>query len=804
MMKVHLVMGSSLVFATLAFAGGNEDASVKTPFPAPRTSGEGRIAFTSNNVSLMGWKALADFGVGSASANDCWGYTSPSGREYALIGLDNGTGFVEVTDPGNPVIVDFEPHNSSPSLWRCIKTYQQYAYAGSEAGGNVQIFNLTNIDAGSVTTVGSVGGACTSATHTLAVDTTSGFLYRAGGGGTCGGFYQGLQIYSLANPALPALVGSWNTKYVHECQVETWSVPGPHFGKQIAFCFSEDTSGGTNPRLTILDVTNKGAIVQLASIPYTSGAFSHQGWTSANKLNLYLNDELDDGSFGGARTRIFNIANLAAPSYVGFFAAGAPSIDHNLYVVGNRIFESNYRSGLRVFDNTNPTAPTLIGFFDTYPQDDAQEFNSLWSNYPFFASGTVIGGDIEKGLFVWRVGTPTLTFAFPNGTPALIGPSGSPVAFEVDENLPGDLLEETVTFHYSTGGPFTSASATWLGGNRFEALLPAASCGQLIDYYVSAQASDGATWSDPPAAPTQVYQAIAANAVVVDSEDTFETNTGWLVNQAADLTGFTTATTGSWSRANPIGTGAQPEDDHTANPGVNCWFTGQGVVGGGVGDADIDGGATSLRSVVLDATGMSDPHFSYWRWFSNNQGSAPGEDTMTVHVSNNGGTSWVLADTVGPTGADALGGWIKSDFRIADFVAPTNNMRLRFRAADLINGSIVEAAVDDVQIVDYDCTPLTVAGITPGTGPFRGGNVVTITGTNFVAGTTTVRFGYNQSPSVVVLNSTTLQATVPPAPSAAFNKLRPIGVTVDVVVQNPGSDTLPGAYVYQPPPSRTL
>ena len=50
-----------------------------------------------------------------------------------------------------------------------------------------------------------------------------------------------------------------------------------------------------------------------------------------------------------------------------------------------------------------------------------------------------------------------------------------------------------------------------------------------------------------------------------------------------------TATTGQWTLGNPIGTDAQPEDDHTA-VGVNCWFTGQGSPGGSVGENDVDGG----------------------------------------------------------------------------------------------------------------------------------------------------------------------------------------------------------------------
>ena len=59
--------------------------------------------YPAENVVLRSHVPLPDFGA--SFAEDCWGYVSDSGREYAIIGLSNGTGFVEITDPDNPVIV---------------------------------------------------------------------------------------------------------------------------------------------------------------------------------------------------------------------------------------------------------------------------------------------------------------------------------------------------------------------------------------------------------------------------------------------------------------------------------------------------------------------------------------------------------------------------------------------------------------------------------------------------------------------------------------------------------------------------
>jgi choice-of-anchor B domain-containing protein len=801
-MKKVLALGLFLLALPLALSRADEDKSTHRPYPSPRRSGEGRVAFTSSNVQLLAWLPLADLSVSAASGNDCWGYTSPSGREYAIVGVSNGTAFVEVTDPGAPDLIAFR--TGPDSLWRDMKVYGDNAYVVSEGGSGIQIYDMSAIDSGTVTLVNTITtGGCTTATHNVAIDATSGFLYRCGGSsGPCtGGAPQGLVIYNLAsNPNSPPFSALWTTRYVHDCVVVVSTRPGPLNGQQLAFCAADDSSGGGTANLHILNVTNKASITTVATAAYTSNAFSHQVWLTPDQRYAYLNDELDESNFGfTTRTRIFDVSNPAAPVFLGFFTSGVPAIDHNLYVTADKIFEANYRSGLRVFNNTTPTAPTVFGYFDTYEADDAPDFNGLWSNYPFFPSGTVIGSDIEKGLFVWRLGAAKLTFAFPSGVPEFIGPGGGTVQFEVSETMLGDLQAGTVKFHYSTGGPFTTVNATALGGDLYQAVMPSVPCGSQLDFYVSAMSSDGVTWTDPPAGPTQVHMAIAAFGEILAHEDDFETNTGWLVNVAADLSGFSTATTGTWTRANPVGTAAQPEDDHTPTPGTMCFVTANGAVGGGVGDADIDGGATSLRSPVLDASGLTDPYLSYWRWFSNNQGSAPGEDVMTVHISNNGGSTWVLLETVGPTGTDAVGGWIKHTARIADFVTPTSNMRVRFRASDENSGSIVEAAVDDLTIVDFDCTPptVTVASISPATGPFQGGNTVTITGTGFQTGVTTVQFGQSAPLAANVLDSTTLQVVVPRARGPISGKAR--GLTVDVLVQNPGSDTLPSAYRYTLP-----
>ncbi|MFM7051306.1 MAG: hypothetical protein ACKOYN_04120, partial [Planctomycetota bacterium] len=133
-------------------------------------------------------------------------------------------------------------------------------------------------------------------------------------------------------------------------------------------------------------------------------------------------------------------------------------------------------------------------------------------------------------------------------------------------------------------------------------------------------------------------------------------------------------------------------------------------VGGTLGEADVDGGFTTLTSPVMDATG-GEAYVSYNRWYSNQQGGAPNADTFRVQISNNNGASWIALETVGPTGAEVNGGWFFKEFRIADLVAPTNQVRVRFIADDAGLPSLIEAAVDEVKVRVVVCNPSNPADL---------------------------------------------------------------------------------------------
>ena len=653
--------------------------------------GQGSTAevFPSSGINLKTWIPLNNFTGSPTSANDCWGYVSPSGKEYGIIGLSNGTAFVDVT---NPSLATPVAHITGPtSLWRCVKVYGAYCYAGTEAGGGVQVMDMTNIDGTNpsaprvaLTTTVTTGGNSLN-THTLAIDTASGYLYRCGGGS------NGIRVYDVkTNPANPTFVGQWNNVYVHECQVVTYT-SGAYAGKQIAFCCGGSNGGQTNTGLYIVDVTNKAAMTQLSYTTYPGAKFCHQSWLSNDQRRVYINDELDEGATVSLTTTIvINVSSLTAPVVEPTFNNGNSAIGHNLYIgQGNKLFEANYKSGLRVFDlNASYSNPPEIAYFDTWPADDGAQFNGLWNVWPYFPSGTIIGSDINRGAFVWRLGGPAAYFTYPNGLPTLVAPSGASVTIQVAPPAGTTLPANSVKMVVTVAGVATTVTMESLGNNLYRGAFPTIPCTSSLSYEFRVDSIDG-PYSDP-AGPRS---AVAAVSLATPVDDTCEAQGSWTLSTAGD-----NATAGFWINADPVATAAQPEDDHTT-AGTRCFVTGNGAVGGALGDADVDGGTTTLTSPVFDGTG-DQTFVSYWRWYSNDQGSNPNEDSMPVQISNDAGVTWTQLELVS-TNSNA---WVQRSFRISDFVAPTTIMKVRFVARDIgVGGSIVEAAIDDFQVIRYAC-----------------------------------------------------------------------------------------------------
>ncbi len=345
--------------------------------------------YAHDQITLIKQIPLSDFGTLADVGNECWGYVSPSGKEYALMGLFGKTSFVDITDPANPVIVTEIKHSHSD--WSDIKVYREFAYVSNEHDQGTQVLDLSRIDEGIVTHVRDI---FPKTSHNLALNEETGMLYFCGSKSISSGFI----FYDLnQDPSDPVYLGYWRGAYIHDAQVVVMK-RSRYQGREIAFCCSGN-------QFIILDVTDKANVIELSTSVYPDISYCHQGWLSSDQRFFYLNDETDEikGLTQTTRTIKFDVTNLNKPEYLGSFTSGFASTDHNLYQRDNFIFEANYRSGLQIFDASDPVNPVHVGFFDTYPANDRPGYNGAWNVYPFFPSGTVIVSDIERGLFILDV-----------------------------------------------------------------------------------------------------------------------------------------------------------------------------------------------------------------------------------------------------------------------------------------------------------------------------------------------------------------------------------------------------------------
>jgi choice-of-anchor B domain-containing protein len=354
------------------------------------------------SVNLLSRVTLGE--MNGSYANDIWGWTDDqTGKEYALVGLSDGTSFVDVSNPTEPVFIGKLPGRGSPSTWRDVKVYADHAFVVSEASGHgMQVFDLTQLrDRTGPTTFSETTHYNTvGRVHNIAINEDTGYAYivGAGGGAGCSG---GLHMVDIQDPLNPTFAGCFDDDgYTHDVQCVIYSGPDTDYtDAEVCFASNEDT-------VTIVDVTDKSNPIEISQAVYPNDAYTHQGWLTEDHKYFIANDEIDEQTFGfNTRTLIFDVEDLDSPEFARAYLHPTASTDHNSYVKGRFAYQSNYTSGLRIVDLDrllSTGGPVReIAFFDTFTQNDNVGFGGgSWSNYPFFDSGIVIVSDQDNGLFV--------------------------------------------------------------------------------------------------------------------------------------------------------------------------------------------------------------------------------------------------------------------------------------------------------------------------------------------------------------------------------------------------------------------
>jgi hypothetical protein len=321
------------------------------------------------------------------------------------------------------------------------------------------------------------------------------------------------------------------------------------------------------------------------------------------------------------------------------------------------------------------------------------------------ANGTPHFNQIQSAFSAHGIGTGVfMTIAH---VPLEDQPTPSPyaIAAQIVYSGPfGGIDPASPRIRYSVNGsPFGSAPLVHQGGNDYAGSIPAPAR-SIVRYYLSAADQYGATAT----LPRDVSQ---PNAFLAGPTSTFllhdhESNAGWIPGDS-----FDDATSGRWQWVEPQGSvvgteQCQPEDDHTPT-GILCYVTQNPTTDYSPGAHDVDNGHTTLYTSTFNGLMAGpDPLIEYYRWYTNDLGSAPGTDLWRTEISNDGGLSYLPVETT----ALSDNSWRRVVFFVKDYIPPTAIMRMRFIAEDTGQPSLVEAAVDDFRLLSFTAGITAVGG----------------------------------------------------------------------------------------------
>ncbi len=301
------------------------------------------------------------------------------------------------------------------------------------------------------------------------------------------------------------------------------------------------------------------------------------------------------------------------------------------------------------------------------------------------------------------------SFSFVGGVPGTVAPGeATPITVEIVTFGGAEVVDGSVTLHSKVDdGEVVSVAMTPAeGANIFTGLLDGADCASTIGFQVTAELTTIGTITDP--APGIFNEILVSLGTDVEIQNFEKGAPGWTVINDPSLTA------GAWEVADPVGSGwlgqaAAPADDAQGNQdGDFAFVTMNGITDAPASSFDVDNGPTILVSPVIDIAG-TDAVISYARWhFTSDQGNKE-EDLLVTEVTNDGGDSWVFVDeTSGTTGA-----WEIVNFKVSDFVEPTDQVQVRFVVADPENSSITESGIDvfTVSRIICDDTPVCTGDI---------------------------------------------------------------------------------------------
>ena len=694
----------------------------------------------------------------STEYSDVWGYDAPDGTALAIVGYLTGTWILDVSDPNSPREVASIP--GPTSVWRDIKTARGHAFVVEDRFSETSALQVIDLTEPRSPRLVLSTSQFFQRSHNISIDGDR--LYCVGTFRQSGSPDE-MVVLDISVPAAPVEIGRFGLHGFHDVYVRD------------GFAYGADFRNGL---LVVLDVRDP-ANIEVVSQASDPGGNTHNTWLSADGRTCFVTSEREAGFLD-----IFDLSDRSAPIHIAnwkLLEYPAASI-HNVQVEGDLAFCSWYTAGLQILDVSQPRFPQRVGFFDTHPDHESFRFEGNWGVFPHTRSGLVYLSDIETGFHLLRFapdhGTALLTLR-DDSTQELL--SGVRVQLPAPPEAPGDDLDRlsdgsgALRFLLPGGAhrlrlsrfgyedaevPVAVAAGDTLLVSATLTALPAGLVRGLVrsldgsdepiagarvaltdsplethtgsDGSFEFPAVPGGVWgieverfgyrgdslgvAVEPGAPSE----LAFRLLPALFADDFEVESGWTVGDPGD-----TAASGVWERVDPVGSGMgllQAEDDHSEE-GALAFVTQNGEPGDPGGEADVDGGATSLVSPLYDLTSLQQPVLVFYQWFTTSDESPLSGDFFTVWGSDDGGERWVqlaLSRANAPR-------WERVEIDLGYFLVATDRIRFRFVAADGGTPSLVEAGLDDLQIHDgsADGPPRTPLGedetfrLTISPNPFR-------------------------------------------------------------------------------------
>ena len=601
----------------------------------------------SYNMQLLGYLAF------DQQTSDITGFYQ-DGREFAVVGLQNTTAFVDVTNPSFPFEVG--RIDGGNSIWRDLKYWNRHVYIGTEADDGIKIVSVDNPDNPIlVNTITDVDNS-----HNIHVD-EDGYFYIVGAD------EHEIWIYDLSSPSDPLLVGTWDEEYIHDLDVKD----------NLAYAM-----GIYSSTAYIIDLSDKTNPQTLVSWQYPGMA--HDAAVTADGNYLVTADEMQGGNL-----KLWDIQDYSNINLLDEFTVNPTHSVHNVYIKDGLLYASYYADGTRIYDISSLSF-NEVGYYDTCEIDGLYVGN--WGTYVYLPSGNIISSDIETGLYILQYGGVTVQH-----TPLEDQSYSESIEISaIAESTAGEVQDVSLFYNFNNSSDWNEIGMSYdnLSG-EYSVNIDIPYDGLVISYYIYASNNQGQSSFYPSLGENEPIIFIVGDILAVYS-DNFENNgSGWSVSgDAVD---------GIWELGQPNGTfygdvPVAPNEDVTED-GSQCFVTGNNAPENTPSNDDIDGGVTVLTSPIIDLSNEERVMLSYYRWFTNNLGDNPSTDSWIVEITDDAGGNWVdLENTIISDNS-----WSKKLFFLNDYIDLTSLVQLRFSAEDTFHdgefgsgGSIVEAALDEI------------------------------------------------------------------------------------------------------------